>query len=117
VSFHPLDPAAGPILDAHVHLGRKTPNTAEGVSVTLAELAAFPGVYAETSTVRDPRAIEEAVRVLGEQRVLFGSDVPFNGFAEPDPWASEFEVVRAAALDDRVRRNVLFDNARRLLEV
>lgn len=99
------------------HLGRKTPNTAEGVSATLAELAALPSVYVETSTVRDPRAIEEAVRVLGEDRVLFGSDVPFNGHAEPDPWASEIDVVHAAALDDPVRRKVLFDNARRLLEV
>lgn len=99
------------------HLGRKAPNTAEGVSATLAELAALPSVTVETSTVRDPRAIEEAVRVLGENRVLFGSDVPFNGHAEPDPWASEFAVVQAAALAEHVRRKVLFDNARHVLEV
>jgi len=92
------------------HMGRRTPNTSEGVVENLRGLRDEPGVYVETSTVRDARAIECAVELLGEDRVLFGSDFPFNSHLDADPLAVELEILSRAHLPLGVREKVLGTN-------
>lgn len=62
-------------------------------------VAAAPNVYAEVS-YKQPHSIEDAARVLGPDRVVFGSDAPFNDLR------LELEKFLAADLDDKTRRLV-----------
>jgi predicted TIM-barrel fold metal-dependent hydrolase len=59
-------------------------------------VAAAPNLYAEIS-YKQPHVIEDAVRTLGADRVVFGSDAPFNDLR------LELEKFLAADLDDRER--------------
>jgi predicted TIM-barrel fold metal-dependent hydrolase len=61
--------------------------------------AAAPNIYAEIS-YKQPHVIIDAVTQLGPERVVFGSDAPFNDLR------LEVEKFRAAELDDRARELV-----------
>lgn len=98
------------------HMGRNTPNSADQVDKALRGLADYPNVIFETSTVRDPRAIEDAVRVVGAARVIFGSDYPFNSFQDADPLAHELDVIRQADLSDDARQEIFADNIQHIME-
>ncbi|MBI5649644.1 MAG: amidohydrolase [Chloroflexi bacterium] len=99
------------------HLGRHTPNTAQHVEENLRALRDEPNVYFETSTVRDPGMIARAVEIVGEERVIFGSDFPFNSHQDPDPLAVELDVIRRAHLTPRGAQKILGHNILRVLEL
>ena len=61
--------------------------------------AAAPNIYAEIS-YKQPHVIVDAVAQLGPERVVFGSDAPFNDLR------LEVEKFRATELDDRARELV-----------
>lgn len=88
------------------HMGRRMPNTDLDVADNLAGLRDLGNVYVDTSTIRQPQAVRLAVQVLGEDRVIFGSDFPFNS-QDPDSVGSELRVVDEAGLNARARRKVL----------
>ncbi|MCI0475118.1 MAG: amidohydrolase [Anaerolineales bacterium] len=92
------------------HMGRHTPNTSEHVEANLLVLRGYPNVYFETSTVRDPNAIRRAVEILGEDRVVFGSDFPFNSFQDPNPLAVELQVIERANLAPTIAEKILSQN-------
>ncbi len=92
------------------HMGRSVPNTGEGVEENLRGLRDMENVFLETSTVRDPELIAQAVNVLGGDRLIFGSDFPFNSFMDPDPLAIELETLRRADLTPEILRRVLGEN-------
>ncbi|MBI5302649.1 MAG: amidohydrolase [Chloroflexi bacterium] len=99
------------------HMGRHTPNTRQHVEENLLALRDDANVYFETSTVRDPAIIARAVELIGEDRVLFGSDFPFNSYQDPDPLAVELDVIRRANLAPRVAQKIFGQNILRLLEL
>lgn len=99
------------------HMGRHTPNTTQHVEENLSALRDAPNVYFETSTVREPAIIARAVELLGEDRVLFGSDFPFNSYQNPDPLAVELDVIRRMNLAPRVMKKILGENILHLLEL
>ncbi len=68
-----------------------------------------PNVVLETSACPYPELIAEAVRRVGADRVVFGSDAPGC------PPAIELEKVRRAGLSPAEERLVLGENQRRLL--
>ena len=70
----------------------------------------LPNVYVDTSAMPYPGAIAEAVRRIGAERVLFGSDAP--GCPAP----MELAKVRLAGLGEADLDLVLGGNALRLLE-
>lgn len=76
----------------------------------IAVAEALPNVYLDTSAMPYPRAIGAAVRRLGADRVLFGSDAPGC------PVPLELAKVRLAGLTDRQLELVLGANALRLLD-
>jgi uncharacterized protein len=97
------------------HMGRHTPNTSEHVEANLQGLSDRPNVYFETSTVRDPMIVKRAVELIGEDRVLFGSDTPFNSYLDPDPLAKELAVIRNSGLAPQIQDKILGQNLMRLL--
>ncbi|MDT7723756.1 MAG: uncharacterized protein QOI21_332 [Actinomycetota bacterium] len=76
----------------------------------IAVAEALPNVYLDTSAMPFPRAIGDAVRRIGADRVLFASDAP--GCPAP----LELAKVRLAGLTDEQLKLVLGGNALRLLE-
>lgn len=69
----------------------------------------LPNIVLETSAMPYPAAISEAVRRVGAERVIYGSDGPGC------PPRLEVRKVLAAGLDEEAQRAVLGDNMRRLL--
>ncbi len=99
------------------HMGRHTPNTSQHVEENLLALRDEANVYFETSTVRDSEIIARAVEIVGEDRILFGSDFPFNSYQDPDPLAVELDVIRRANLAPRVTQKIVGENISRLLRM
>lgn len=68
-----------------------------------------PNLYLETTGVTAEAKIAKAVREIGPERVLYGSDLPFHSPAV------EMQKVRSAEMPDAARALVLGGNAARLL--
>jgi aminocarboxymuconate-semialdehyde decarboxylase len=64
------------------------------------------------SVTHDPKLLRALVEIVGADRVLLGSDYPFD-MGEPDPVA----IVQAAGLGEQAQRNVLAQNAERELRL
>ena len=94
------------------HMGRHTPNTDDQVEAALLGLRDYPNVFFETSTVRTPQAVTRAVEIVGVERVIFGSDYPFNSYQDADPLAEELAVIRQAGVP---QEPILSGNIRRWL--
>ncbi|MCA9906123.1 MAG: amidohydrolase [Anaerolineae bacterium] len=96
------------------HMGRHTPNTDDQVEAALLGLRDAANVFFETSTVRTPAAVARAVELIGAERVIFGSDYPFNSYQDADPLAEELAVIRQANVP---QEPILSGNIRRWLAV
>ena len=68
-------------------------------------------LFVDTSSARSitPGLIEWAVREIGAERVLFGSDAPLYAVA------MQRARIDSAEIDDEAKRRILFENARDLL--
>lgn len=97
------------------HMGRHTPNSGDRVMEAVRGLCQYPNVVFETSTVRDPATVAEAVAVVGPERVVFGSDYPFNSFQDADPLAEELAVIARSGLSAAVQQQILGENMRAFL--
>ena len=87
-------------------------NIAEPRGQAIAAARAYPNVYLETcSTFRTPGVIEELVGGAGEDRVLFGSDMPLM---DPRPQIGK---IITARISDEVKQKILGGNASRLLGI
>jgi len=80
----------------------------QGVS----EIAPYRNLLVDTSGSQPARGLlEEAVRRLGAERVVFGTDLPIRDYA------SMLGKMFEAPLTDRQRRQILGLNAARLLRL
>ena len=73
---------------------------------------ALPHAYADTAALRylyEPSVLPDVARALGEERLLFGSDFPLVEQSEA------LAEVRGSGLSEAAQRDVLGENARRLL--
>ncbi|MDI6826030.1 MAG: amidohydrolase family protein [Candidatus Aenigmarchaeota archaeon] len=68
-------------------------------------------VYIDTSYCPHPRGIEQAVKAIGAERILFGSDFPFN-----DPVVQKMMIERAK-IKERDKQVILGGNAIKLLNL
>ncbi len=102
-----IAPAAAACPTAAIILGHMGGyfHTADAIAVA----RAYPNVYLETSGMPYPGRIRDAVRAVGPERVLFGSDGPG---CQP---ALELDKVRRAGLAEAEAQLVLGGNLRRLL--
>jgi predicted TIM-barrel fold metal-dependent hydrolase len=92
------------------HMGRHTPNTSDRVESAVQGLRNFPNVVFETSTVRDSAAIARAVDIVGPDRIIFGSDYPFNSYQDRDPLAEELAVIERTGLTGSIKQQILGTN-------
>ncbi len=69
----------------------------------------YDNIYLETSGMPMHTKIKEAVEVVGEHRVMYGSDIPFH-----DP-AVEIARVTASRLPERVLEKIFYSNAKQVL--
>jgi predicted TIM-barrel fold metal-dependent hydrolase len=74
----------------------------------LAALDRYPHLYLETSRLAHFRAIEDAVRLVGAERLVFGSDSPTRSLLSP------INAVVTAEIDEDEKRAILAGNAARL---
>lgn len=96
------------------HMGRHTPNADDQVEAALLGLRDYPNVFFETSTVRTPQAVARAVNIVGAERVIFGSDYPFNSYQDTNPLGEELSIIRRAGVP---QEPILSGNIRRWLPV
>jgi predicted TIM-barrel fold metal-dependent hydrolase len=85
---------------------------AHGISdiASMERLARYPNFHVDTaSTQNTAGCVDVAVGILGPERVLWGTDAPFDDFAQ------RLGVVLDSRLDERAVRQVLGLNAARLL--
>jgi uncharacterized protein len=68
-------------------------------------------IYLETSGMPMHTKIKEAVEILGDERVMYGSDFPFH-----DP-AVEIARVTASGLSDKKLEKVFYSNAKQILRI
>lgn len=76
-----------------------------------------PNVYVETACVFPlGRLIEQFVAAFGSERVLFGTDLYVSPPMYNHPHVLH-EILEAPTLTDQDKRNIFFDNARRLFKL
>ena len=102
-----IAPAAAACPEAAIILGHMGGyfHTADAIAVA----RTYPNVYLEPSAMPYPRRIRDAVRAIGPERVLFGSDGPG---CQP---ALEVDKVRRAGLSEAEQLLVFGRNLRRVL--
>ena len=87
-------------------------NTPAERGQAIAAAQANPNVYLETaSTFRTPGVIEQLVNEAGADRVLYGSDIPLM---DPRPQLGK---IITASISDAAKRQIMGENARRLLRL
>jgi len=69
----------------------------------------YSNIMLETSGPEDPRIVLEAVRTLGPERVVFGSDLPYCSQSE------EIAKIEALSLPTKQKEMVMGKNAERIL--
>ncbi|MEW6301760.1 MAG: amidohydrolase family protein, partial [Thermodesulfobacteriota bacterium] len=109
----PQDCYGGPPADPHVTFVMYHMGHGHGVYIQAAIDVArrLPNVLLETSGMPMHTKIKEAVDQVGEDRVLYGSDIPFH---HP---SVEMQRVRVAGLTEAQLRKVFYGNAARLLNL
>lgn len=96
-------------LSGRLRHGQRAVAAAAPVGVAPAEVAEH---FLFDTITHDPRLLRSLIDAVGAERVLLGSDYPFD-MADPDPVAT----VRAAGLDADSERAVLWANAARELRL
>jgi predicted TIM-barrel fold metal-dependent hydrolase len=118
VTVHSADPPAHPLEigvlaeafpDVPVIMDHMGYRNHTGAAIAAAKRA--PNLYLMTTAVMEPRCIRDAVRELGADRVVFGSNGPSV------PPAVQLLVIRQAELAPADERKVLGENAARLLRL
>lgn len=77
------------------------------VSIDIAKRS--PNILIDSSTVRNPRSISEAVRILGPKRIVFGSDFPYM--------RQSVERAKIEKLRGRDKWLILGDNIAKILKI
>lgn len=82
------------------HAGRRVPGTGEGVLQVTKELAHFDNLLFDTSNIRDSGTIKSLIGNVGAERVLFGSDYPFQLVPEEDIYKNELQTIYDCGLTE-----------------
>jgi predicted TIM-barrel fold metal-dependent hydrolase len=76
---------------------------------TVLSIVPYPNIYVETSS-SIPYSIVTYLKVLGENRVLFGSDAPSAG-----PFMLEFQKVALLQIPDSIKQKIFSENLKTLI--
>lgn len=93
------------------HMGRGLPGDIANIYAMLEAFAADESVTFDTSTTRDPKIIEVAVKKIGSERILYGSDFPFYiESSSEDIMNSQIEQIMRAKIIDKQREDIFYHN-------
>ncbi len=103
------------------HMGRGHIYTDEDIVDNAVRLKKYENVYFETSTIGNIDSIIKVFDIVGDKRVLYGSDYPFgvNWFKGKAPYqySSEIDLFAKTDIDFKVIDSILYDNIVRLLDL
>lgn len=104
------------------HMGRKELYTNNGVLEVLEGLKQYINVYFDTSTVGDSSIIEKGVNIVGNERIIYGSDFPFGEVwsrekNENHYYNDELSLIINSKLNFKEKENILSRNISNLLNL
>ena len=99
------------------HMGRGRPGDVSFMIEMLEALAPFPHVSFDTSTVRQSQVVEAAVKIVGPERILYGSDFPFfmDELGIEDIMEQQIRHILKAGLPSAQQDLIFSENFKRLI--
>lgn len=99
------------------HMGRAKPGDVPFMLEILESLADLPQVCFDTSTVRQTFVVKAAVKIVGPERVLYGSDFPFfmDGQGTEDIMERQIRHILDAGLPTAQQELIFSQNFKRLI--
>jgi len=98
------------------HMGRKFPGSSLGAEEVLNELRGYENIMFDTSSIRDKPFLVEALSIVGEDRICFGSDCPFGPEGDIQAIMSEeLELIWASDISNTAKENIMGGNITRFL--
>ena len=99
------------------HMGRARPGDVSFMIEMLEALAPFPHVSFDTSTVRQSQVVEAAVKIVGPERILYGSDFPFfmDELGIEDIMEQQIRHILKAGLPSAQQDLIFSENFKRLI--
>ena len=117
-AYRTLPPAIGEMADRFPelpvimgHMGCSDIGTPGGIDDAIRIAARGENLYLETSRIMIPSYIAKAVRTVGEEKVIFGSDTPYGRQED------EIEVILKSELDSFSLQRVFRENITSLLNL
>ncbi|MCK5735174.1 MAG: amidohydrolase family protein, partial [Spirochaetaceae bacterium] len=98
------------------HMGRQIPNTGNGVLELVQALKDESRVFFETSTVDEADVMQKAADIIGSDRIIFGSDFPFNSDIREDSSKHEINTIHLAFNNEEDREKILTGNIQSLIK-
>lgn len=95
------------------HMGRGHIYTSENVLENAEEFKHNGNIFFETSTVGNSETISEVCRLVGSERIMFGTDYPFGKiwFGDNYRYEDELKVITNAKIKGHEKENILFYTA------
>jgi hypothetical protein len=95
------------------HMGRGHIYTSENVLENAEEFKHNGNVFFETSTVGNSETISAVCRLVGSERIMFGTDYPFGKiwFGDNYRYEDELKVITNAKIKGHEKENILFHTA------
>lgn len=103
------------------HMGREKLYTFKGIVETLKGLKNYQNVFFETSTVGHRKAIEEAYKIVSDERIIFGSDYPFGKYwfqnqKEKYSYSNDLSIITEARIPEKSKQKILYSNINNLIK-
>jgi predicted TIM-barrel fold metal-dependent hydrolase len=99
------------------HMGRKYPDSSNGVKEVLSGLRKYENIIFETSNIGDSTILPKAINIVGEDRVCFGSDCPFSDQDRmQDIIEHELKIIIQSKVSTEAMEKILSKNIRYFLE-
>ncbi len=117
-AYSPIPPTIAQVADIFPeliilmgHMGCSEVCTPTGVAEAIHVARSNDNVYLETSRVMLTSCINRAVRAIGEDRVIFGSDTPYGSQRD------EIATILSSGLRDSSLRRIFYKNLAQLLHI
>lgn len=100
------------------HMGRAKPENREFIINILNAFRKHETVFFDTSTIRQSDMVEEAVRIVGSERILYGSDFPFfmDKDGSEDIMDEQIKHILRANITDKQKEEIFASNFERLVK-
>ena len=98
------------------HLGRDVYSNESFIKNVLETFKNNKNIYVDTSTIIDPKIITLACKSFNENRILFGTDIPFAEGTKKEYFNNTLNSILKAEINDNVKEKILYKNYERLMD-